>query len=85
MSNHTSGPWSVERDIEFCDSSDVVAADGTCVAEWIKSQASAGLTAAAPDMLDFVKWVADRGKPNNQMEIFQRARLLVAKAEGRAP
>ncbi|GEM_PF-6711148 len=47
--------------------------------------ANTHLIAAAPDMLDFVKWVADRGEPNNQMEIFQRARQLVAKAKGRAP
>lgn len=48
-------------------------------------EANARLIAAAPDLLDFVKWVAAQGEPNNQMEIFKRARLLAAKAEGRAP
>ena len=48
-------------------------------------EANARLIAAAPDLLNFVRWVADRGEPNNQMAVFKRARSLVAKAEGRAP
>lgn len=44
--------------------------------------ANARLIAAAPDLIDFVKWVDARGGDNNQMEIFQRARTLLSKAQG---
>ena len=47
-------------------------------------EANARLIAAAPELLEFAKWVADRGGDNNCMDIFKRARSLIAKAEGGA-
>lgn len=48
------------------------------------AEANARLIAAAPELLEFAKWVADRGGDNNCMDIFKRARSLIAKAEGGA-
>lgn len=44
--------------------------------------ANARLVAAAPDLLEFARWVEARGGDNNQMEIFKRARAAIAKATG---
>lgn len=50
----------------------------------IEHEANARLIAAAPELLEFAKWVADRGGDNNCMDIFKRASSLIAKAEGGA-
>jgi len=34
------------------------------------------------ELFEFAKWVADRGVPNNCMDIFKRARSVVSKADG---
>ena len=47
-------------------------------------EANARLIAAAPELLEFAKWVADRGGDNNCTDIFKRARSVIAKAEGGA-
>lgn len=89
----TPGPWPIS---ETGDGKRIIIGDGLVegpsgyeVAEVYSddcprevAQANALLISAAPELLDFATWVADRGGDNNPMEIFKRARTVVSKATG---
>ena len=95
---HTAGPWTFDEVRTSCgrafrigSGEMLVAGKGCCIIyddypgrPDNERAANARLIAAAPELLEFAKWVADRGGDNNCMDIFKRARSLIAKAEGGA-
>lgn len=86
---HTAGPWTFATcsGPEAGRSAHIYAGVNTIVSwpRWSPDMyGNARLIAAAPELLAFAKWVADRGGDNNCMDIFKRARSVIAKAEGGA-
>ena len=92
---HTAGPWKftgLSKPSNFADHVAIVQGDGVVLArirggvtdDKAIAAANARMIAAAPELLEFAKWVAGRGGDNNCMDIFKRARSLIAKAEGGA-
>lgn len=93
MSKHTPGPWAISTDKFECGiAQGVRSKNGSiCQINWmvrkrapLESEANARLIAAAPEMLEVLREMA---QPNNKAFITPRMALLIdsaiAKAEGR--
>lgn len=97
MSKHTPGPWSAEEGrhnsgVEADNQWGSIVADNYCVAAiWADApnyKEDARLIAAAPDLLETLRWI---GRQNPEayedfiMECRKRARAAIAKAEEPTP
>jgi hypothetical protein len=93
MTAHTPVPWTVKNGTVFTDDalSDPVARTvaspsfGYGQTRHDEAMANARLIAAAPEMLEALRFVQEHGAVYPEGEAGQRIRAAIAKAEGRAP
>ena len=86
MSKHTPGPWKwdghIEQAIITADSGEeVLWGCGCCDSPRLLSEADAHLIAAAPELLEALKEIANMGVPVQKTE-HRIARSAIAKAKG---
>ena len=89
MSKHTPGPWRIDRGSKTgtargisASARNIVNFNGLAKPMSNETEANARLIAAAPDLLDALRYVLDCIE-RNEISDMQPARAAIAKAEGR--